>query len=340
MIIFLFGQNHFFIKKKTKELIDEYKKKHQSGLNLLKFDSDDLDFKDFKNKIETISMFKEKKLIILKNIFSPSINWRKESVFNRQNKIFKEKFLDYIQKSNLKKDKERIVIISELFLSEPNKIKDIKKDKLFLELTKSPVLYKEYKNLSFSQLKKWLFDYFKKENVKLGDGVLDYFISLMPADNLEFIEKEIEKLILYTRDKNNFIKKEDVDLLISETNFNQNVFKIIDLLTEKKKGAVINLIGKFLKSGKNELYLLAVILNHIRNLIKIRSLLDKNKSQQEICKKLNLHPFVFQKNYQQAQKFSLEDLKKIYFLLFETDVNIKTGKIEPGLALDLLVSKI
>jgi DNA polymerase III delta subunit len=53
-----------------------------------------------------------------------------------------------------------------------------------------------------------------------------------------------------------------------------------------------------------------------------------------------MHPFLVKKSYEQAQKFSLVELKKIYQKIFEVDLGIKTGKIEPETALDLLISRI
>jgi len=38
--------------------------------------------------------------------------------------------------------------------------------------------------------------------------------------------------------------------------------------------------------------------------------------------------------------FTLEELKKIYYKIFQADLNIKTGKIEPEVGLDLLITEI
>jgi DNA polymerase III delta subunit len=54
----------------------------------------------------------------------------------------------------------------------------------------------------------------------------------------------------------------------------------------------------------------------------------------------HLHPFVVKKSYQQANKFTLQELKKIYQKIFKADLDIKTGKITPETALDLLLTEI
>lgn len=53
--------------------------------------------------------------------------------------------------------------------------------------------------------------------------------------------------------------------------------------------------------------------------------------------KIGMHPFVFQKTMQQVNLFTFEELNKIYRKIFQVDLEIKTGKVEPTAALDLLI---
>jgi DNA polymerase-3 subunit delta len=53
-----------------------------------------------------------------------------------------------------------------------------------------------------------------------------------------------------------------------------------------------------------------------------------------------MHPFVLRKSFDQAKNFSFSALKKIYSRLAEIDIAIKSGRIEPRVALDLMVQEI
>jgi len=68
MIIFLYGEDTYRMKEKLKEIIERYKKIHKTGLNLKYFD----DFANFKDGIRQTSMFKEKKLAIITDVFANS----------------------------------------------------------------------------------------------------------------------------------------------------------------------------------------------------------------------------------------------------------------------------
>src|SRR4030042_1330704 len=80
MIIFLYGQDTYRSRQKLNGIIEQYKKIHKSGLNLRYLDGQNLDFQDFKEEMQSLSMFKEKKLMVLENSFS--------------NIDFKERFLE------------------------------------------------------------------------------------------------------------------------------------------------------------------------------------------------------------------------------------------------------
>ena len=90
MLIFLYGQDSYRAREKLNKIIENYKKIHKSGLNLKFYDGKSLDFQDFKDETQQTSMFKEKKLAILKNVFS--------------NQKFKEEFLKEGKKFIVSKD--------------------------------------------------------------------------------------------------------------------------------------------------------------------------------------------------------------------------------------------
>ena len=102
MIIFLYGPDTYRSRQKLNEIIEHYKKIHKSGLNLKYFDLQKSSYQDFKDEIQQASMFKEKKLLVLKNIFS--------------NPDFKIKFLE--QGKNFVKSDDIILIYEENKISE------------------------------------------------------------------------------------------------------------------------------------------------------------------------------------------------------------------------------
>ncbi len=82
-----------------------------------------------------------------------------------------------------------------------------------------------------------------------------------------------------------------------------------------------------------------------RNLIKIKSLAENSSFSSwqfsyQASKTLGLHPFVVKKTLPIAQNFSMEELKNSYQKLLELDYQIKTGKIDPKIGIEMFVTTL
>ncbi|HNP79551.1 MAG TPA: DNA polymerase III subunit delta [Candidatus Pacearchaeota archaeon] len=239
MIIFLFGEDTYRLKEKLSEIKEEYKKKNTSGFNLRFLDAKEILFDDFKSEFLSVSMFKEKKLVVLSNVFS-------------SNK-FKESFME---KGEALFDSPNIIIIYE-----PGNIS--LKDKL-VNFLKKKAKTEEFKPLRSDQVKKFI----KK---KLGEKDIDEeALSLLiefSSSDLWKISKEIEKLMHYSREK---ITKKDVELLVSPI-YDNNIFETIDAIARKEKEKAIKLLKRHLEEGDSVPYLVTMIAYQLRNIISVKS---------------------------------------------------------------------
>jgi len=300
MIIFLYGQDTYRSCQKLKEITGHYKKIHKSGLSLAYFDSGNLNFQDFKNEIETLSIFREKRLAVLKDVFS--------------DKNFQDEFL---------KEGERLVNSENIILIYEKKETD-SKNPLFKFLEKSSK-FQEFTPLKGQQLKNWVIREFKKHKAQIDPRALDVLVGLI-GNNLWQMSNEIKKLANYKNKE--VIKIKDVELLV-RPKIEADIFKTIDFLALRNKKKALDLIHRHLEKGDAPLYLLAMINFQLRNLLTVKS-----------GARLKSHPYVVRKTTQQAKNFSLAELKKIYQKIFQADLNIKTGKISPVAALDLLIAEV
>jgi len=310
MIIFLYGQDTYRSRRKLNEIVEHYKKIHKSGLNLKYFDGKTVDFEEFKNEIQSVSMFAEKKLIIL------------EEAFTNQN--FKEGFL---KTSKQFTDSNNIILFYEI-----EKISS--SDPLFKFLEKH-AKSQEFKLLKGENLKNWVKKEIENYKVKINSVALRKLTDYV-GDNLWQMVNEIKKLASYKKNKE--IRVEDINLLV-KPKIEPEIFKTIDAIASKNKKQALELIHKHLEKGDSPSYLLSMINFQFRNLLIIRDLIEKNKSPYILSKEAQLHPYVIKKSYSQARKFKIDELKKIYQKIFQVDLAIKTGKIDPETALDLLITE-
>jgi DNA polymerase III subunit delta len=311
MIYFIFGEDSYRAKRKLEEIIGGYTKVHKSGLNLIYVDAMSVGFKDFYSNFKITSMFAEKKLIILKNIFG--------------NTKFQEEFLENI------KDIENLKDIVAVY--EDNSVDQ--RTKIFKALQKYAKC-QEFSCLQPAMLKKWALQEFEKNKVKINPDALDLLINFVKND-LWQMANEINKLSNYRN--GGAVKKEDVELLV-KPNMENDIFKTIDALASQDKKQALSLLHKHLENGDSPLYLLSMISYQFRNLLIIKDLMDKKNSYVAMAKKSGMHPFVAQKSYNLSLQFSMPQLKKIYQKIFQIDSDIKTGRVDSETALDLLLSEI
>lgn len=311
MIIFLYGADSFRSKQKLDEIVAHYKASKKSGLNLIALDAGQIAFSDFYDNFKMVSMFAEKKLVILKNVFA--------------NKAFQEDFAKEIKKVEELSD---VVVVHE------SEAPDARL-KLFKTLLKQ-CKCQEFAPLAGMQLKKWAQAEFTKMGAKINIDALDLLLQYAGND-LWRLAGEISKLSNFKAGA--AIKKDDVELLV-RPRIELDIFKTIDALAAKNKTQALMLLHKHLDGGEVPLYLLSMVAFQFKNLLIVKELAQKGLMYASIVKKSGLHPFVVKKTYFACNQFNLEELKNIYRAIFKIDSDIKVGRIEAETALDLLVASI
>lgn len=298
MIILLHGKDTYRMKKKLREIMDEHKEKHKSGLNLRCLEGKNISFDDLRNEILGISMFKEKKLIVVSDLFA--------------NSKLKEELLE---KGKAFADSENVLLFSE---SEavPSK------DKLLAFLEKEGKV-QDFEPLSGAKLRAWVAKGVEEKGGKIDEGSLDLLTEYV-GDDLWRMENEIGKLVNYSKE----IKEGDVKEMV-RPDYETNIFDTIDAIAVRDKKKAVELLKEHLEKGDSVLYLLAMIASQIRNIISAKS-----------GSVAGMHPFVQRKALYQAKNFSMEDLKRIYSRITDLDFEIKVGKMDQDIALDVLISEI
>jgi len=298
MIILLHGEDTYRMRKKMREIMDEHKEKHKSGLNLRYLEGKNVSFEDLKNEMLAVSMFKEKKLVVVSGLFS--------------NAKLKE---DLLEKGKVFVDSDNVMLLTE-GESVPAK------DKLYAFLEKEGKV-QDFEPLSGVKLKAWAVKEVEDRGGKIDEGALETLIEYVGGD-LWRMDNEITKLANYSKS----IKKKDVEEMV-RPNYETNIFDTIDAIAIKDKKKAVELLKEHMEKGDSVLYLLAMIASQIRNIISVKSGSGSG-----------MHPFVLRKASYQARNFSMEDLKRIYRRITDLDFEIKVGKIDQDIALDVLISEI
>lgn len=161
-------------------------------------------------------------------------------------------------------------------------------------------------------------------------------LAVFVGDNLRLLALEIGKLLSYV-DCARPITGEDVQLLVSDVG-EASIFDMVDAFTRGDGKAASRLLHRRLDGGDHPLALLGMVARQIRILIQVKELAQEGLDRQAIARQLGLHAFVVRKALDQERSFSMKQLEDIHRHLLETDVAIKTGRVNAVLALDMIIA--
>ena len=334
MIYFIFGKDNYRAKAKLKELIEKYSSdpaKDGTSFELQKIDGEKIKLDEFKNKLNSVSIFTQKRLIVVEDL--------------SQNKEQKE-FVDYLkEKINHPALKGTPPLkggdaLNDILIFFENKVD--KKTSLYKFLKSDPNTRMhpndpneknsfEFEELKPFELKNWVEKYIKEKGGEIERVALEEFL-MNKKNDLWLISGEIEKMLAYN-------KKIDLESVQNLTlaNFDDNIFNLADAVGNGNKKMALKLINSQIESGAAPIYLLSMIIRQFRILIMIKEASQKTFYSKFIAKELSLHPFVVQKTLAQTRNYSFEQLEKIYENLLEMDLQLKTSKVSPEVLFTKLV---
>lgn len=311
MLVFLYGENTYLTQKKTQEIVANAQKAHKNGLFIRYVDCAKESDQSIIDGIWQADLLARQRLTVLKNTF--------------QNAGFKEYLA---QKGDvLSKIKETFIFYEEGYPPA--------RDAFFIFLQKEAKTH-DFKALQGQTLERWAADEFGKYRTGIEADALSLLLNSGPSD-LWLLENEIKKLVAFRKGQK--VKLQDVVLLCRRQTEGE-IFKTLDALTSENKKKAAELLHRQVQWGDSPLYILSMVGYQLRNMLAVKDLLDKGRTQPAVIKETGLHPYVAQKTINQVGRFSLADLKKIYQGLLRVDVDLKTGKLVPEIALDISMSRI
>ncbi|OGF30338.1 DNA polymerase III subunit delta [Candidatus Falkowbacteria bacterium RIFOXYD2_FULL_35_9] len=324
--IFLwYGQNNFDLQQTMQQWMSLFEKKY-SGFNIVRLDVDEKQVKgkfvtDLKTALQVDSLFGANKLIIVKNLLIPA-NLKEEVeelLFSSLEKISDSFFLIFVQD---KKPDARSKVFKFL--------KSLEKTNL--------VEIKEFLAPRPFELNNWILKRVEYYKGKIENKAVEMMSALVGPD-LWLLDSEIQKLIAYAED--GMISADDVKKMV-KGKYNEDIFQLMDAISQKNKVKAWKLIRDQLDSGANEIYLFTMLVRQFRLLRQIKIFVTEKKvsDSQIIARELKIHPFVVQKILGQVSSFSLDQLKEIYRQLLEFEIGLKNKNFKFNLLFDKFITQL
>ena len=195
---------------------------------------------------------------------------------------------------------------------------------------------REFSALDAGAVQRWIAKRAEQKGVAITREALSRLAAHVGSD-LRLLDGELEKLAAYAGYAGR-IEADAVDLLVSAAQ-EANIFALVDALGMRSRPDALRELQRLLDDGANELYLLSMIARQLRLLITAKDLAEAQGLRGDaLLKGLGTpHRFVADKLVRQAQQFQAEELVALMGELLRIDQEIKTGRLEGPLAIELFV---
>ena len=310
MIYVLYGKINYLIEKNIKKIIDDA---HINSENISKYDLDNDSLTKVLNDANSISLFGDKKIIIVDNAF----------VFTGSNKknIDTEDLETYL--NNINEDTILIFVVDNEKLDERKKI---------TKLAKKNGYVKEYNNVDTLEVIKELF-----EDYSITNELLKYLIERV-GDDITLLSSEIEKIKLY-KGNDKTITKQDIENLTTKS-YEVNNFKLIDAIISKNKSLAYTLYKERIELNEEPIAIIISVANQVRIMYQVKELYALGYTENDIAKNLGIHPYRVKLAAQNARKYESITLLNYLKQLSDLDIGIKTGTIDKNIGLELFILSI
>lgn len=315
----LCGLDEILIKESTEQIINKVLLDDFKELNLVKIDGNNINYDEVFNACETLPFMSDKKVVYIYRA-----NFLKDGIDKSQEKMYKQ-VAEY-----LKNPPDHCVIIT-YFLFD-NKRDRINKQKKIMSLDKKCTVVNA-ERLKGERLYKKVNALFEAEGKKLNKAELRLFCDLV-ENNMDIIKREVDKLINYTVDRD--IKKEDIIKLLPSTS-EDDVFDLIDFISQKKPERAIELMNGLINKGENIMMIVSLMEGQFNKLYRARLAVEMRMSKEELAVDLRLPPFICEKLMAQSRKFSLKSIEKCMKLCVETEKRIKSTASDKNTEVELLI---
>ncbi|MGB9722297.1 MAG: DNA polymerase III subunit delta [Chloroflexia bacterium] len=183
----------------------------------------------------------------------------------------------------------------------------------------------------------WIAQEVRRQGAEITPAACDLLASTVGTDTA-VLRHEVEKLVLYVGPQGR-IDERLVAELASEARLS-DIFALVDAIGQRRRARAMLELRRLLQAGQHPLYILSMIVRQFRLLLEVKGLPAGERRPEQVARVLGLHPFVAEKVVVQAQRLSREELESIYRRLVEVDREIKTGRRDGEVALELAVVEV
>ena len=304
------GESYLLINEEVNKIVKDNK-----NVTIFDYNNDTMDA--IMIEAHYVSMFLEDKYIIVKNA-----NFLGTGKISEKDSLLLLNYLDEPSSNTV------IIFICNEKVDMRKKIVKVIKEKYTLKVID---------NLKVYEISERVKKYFERLDFKISSESINYIIS-NNLNNYDMIMNEAYKITLYY-EKPGFIKHEDVINITSKA-LNSNNFLWVDAVVANDLEKSLELF-KDLKAMKVEpSVLISLLARDFRFMFNIKKMQEAGIREYSIMNELGLMDWQLNRYLNKVFPYKLKELESIMSKLSQLDLDIKSGKIDRFMGLELFILDI
>ncbi len=305
-VYLLYGPERYLVRQ-YKDKLKKAFNPDDDTMNFTAFEGDDINVKEIIDLAETLPFFAERRVIMLED-----------------SKLFKrggDELAEYME----------TLPESTYFLFAEEEVD--RRSALFKAVSKIGNAV-EFVTQTDETLMKWVGARLRREGKNITQAAYRSFITKTGTD-MENIEKELEKLICYTMDKE-VVEPEDVEAITTEQISNK-VFDMVDAIASHKQKQAMDMYYDLLALREAPMRILFLVTRQFQILLTVKVMANQGFSNKDIATKAGCPEWAVRKYLGQAKSFSLEQIKQAITDAVEYEEAVKTGYMNDRMAVELFL---
>ncbi|MFK5884067.1 MAG: DNA polymerase III subunit delta [Candidatus Izemoplasma sp.] len=314
-IYFLHGADHFIIKTKTDQIVKSY---NVDQFNTTTYDAEESNVADAINDASTIPFMSDLKIIIIKSAYFVSTYKPKKEINHN---------LDLLSRYLANPFETTILIISAPYPKLDERRAITKIIKKYAEVT-------QCEPMKVEDLRGWINRQLGNKNTRIDRDALEEFINRV-AHNTAVAVNEMKKLLAYTEDIDH-VTLEIIKRVITKS-IEDNIFEISNAILAGNRSKALDSYHDLVEYGEDPIVVLGMLVKKYREILQVKLLQKEGKDKNGIADYYHVSSGRAYYMVKNAGTVNVDTVIHHLSRLEETDVSIKTGRIDKKIGLELFI---
>jgi DNA polymerase-3 subunit delta len=316
-----YGAESYLIQELLQKLTNRYIEPEDQSFAVSKYDLAETPLDTIIEEAETLPFMGPRKLVIATNALF--LTGAKESA-KVEHKT--ERLLEYL-KSPVDFSIIVLIVYADKLDERKKLVKSLKESDCLVSCT----------SLSADDLSHWLKGEAEKAGISFAPGVVEQFI-MYTGTNLQTLSSELDKCALFLG-QGGILTTDVLDQLVTRST-EQNIFILIEQIVQLQLDKAFTMLAELLRRKEEPIKIMALIARQFRILYQVKDLQQQGYSQQQMASQLGLHPYAVKIATGQCNRFEVQQLTGILNQIADLDYQMKSGKIDKTLGLELFLLRL